>query len=249
MTSQFPNNLPLLLLLLLLRFIGTSISASDCTRFCGPTTVPYPFSFYPGCGIPLNCTASTPKIGEFVIRNITSDRILLAVPSNCSRSVHSVKKLFSHNYAPTRKTSLVLLSCSGSSSTAGCLNLTNIISDRLKQPTCEAKNESVSCYANDIVGSSGTGDFLPESAVANGTGCKFLFTAVTYEDAYNVTVLVLSEVELGWWMDGACSRECSENANCTSLVSPVTGRAAFRCKCRDGYEGDGFTGGRGCVKG
>lgn len=90
---------------------------------------------------------------------------------------------------------------------------------------------------------------MPKAAVVNGTGCKFLFTAVSYEDAENVTSLVFSVAELGWWVDGACS--CSENANCRSLVSPVTGGLGFRCKCKDGYEGDGFAaaaGVQGCTK-
>lgn len=87
----------------------------------------------------------------------------------------------------------------------------------------------------------------------NGTGCNVLFAMATYEDVENDTMIVFSVAELGWWVDGECGGgACSEHANCTSLVSPMTKGVGFRCKCRDGYEGDGFgaaAGGQGCAEG
>lgn len=247
--NQFQNNLPLLLLLFLfpIRFIGTF---ADLTRTCGTTTVPYPFGFSPACTIPLTCTGGTAKIGMFFLRNITSDSILLAVPPSCNRPIHSAAEFFGQNYALTRKNGLLLRSCSASNATTGCSISTDLITNRLNQSTCEPKDGNISCYANE--NRTAGEDFLPNAGVVNGTGCKFLFTAVVYEDAENVTALVFSVAELEWWVDGACSSgRCSDNANCTSLVSPVTTGPRFRCKCKDGYEGDGFaaaSGGRGCTK-
>ncbi|PSS17229.1 Wall-associated receptor kinase-like [Actinidia chinensis var. chinensis] len=51
-------------------------------------------------------------------------------------------------------------------------------------------------------------------------------------------------VKLGWWLEGGCA--CSDNANCTEVTSPVNGHRGFRCRCLDGFVGDGFRSGFGC---
>jgi serine/threonine protein kinase len=58
--------------------------------------------------------------------------------------------------------------------------------------------------------------------------------------------LEVQVVQLGWWLEGIC--KCSESANCTTLVSPETGKESFRCKCNQGYDGDGYLDGKGCRK-
>lgn len=54
-------------------------------------------------------------------------------------------------------------------------------------------------------------------------------------------------VKLGWWLKGNC--DCSDDAICTEIVSPVDGSAGYRCQCKDGFVGDGYSANNGCQKG
>ncbi|ONK74617.1 uncharacterized protein A4U43_C03F8330 [Asparagus officinalis] len=125
---------------------------------------------------------------------------------------------------------------------AGLDNRRNCISDRLSYLRCQSKDKNISCYSNITTNGADTDDdFLSETDVVHSTGCEFLFTTVKYEtDAENVTSVVFSEAELGWWVHGKCL--CSANANCTRVKTPAGG-PGFRCRCGDGYQGDGFAGG------
>ncbi|KAJ4965327.1 hypothetical protein NE237_017176 [Protea cynaroides] len=50
----------------------------------------------------------------------------------------------------------------------------------------------------------------------------------------------------GGWKGEECN--CSPNANCTKVTSPYDGKPGFRCRCNEGFEGDGFEAGLGCRK-
>lgn len=244
---QFHNNLLLSLLLfssVLLRLIESSNSV--CSPTCGATTVPYPFGFSAGCGIRLNCTNGSIKIGQFSVQNITSDRILVRVSPSCDRPIRSAADFFGQNYALTRKNVLLLRNCS-SSPTEECSISNELISYQLNT-SCNFKEDRVSCYANRTAGAGG-GDFL-SAAELTASNCRFLFSTVTDEidRAQNMTSLVFSVAELEWWLQGRC--HCAANADCVPVNPPVDGTSRFRCKCREGFEGDGFGGGgRGCTKG
>ncbi|GFY86124.1 protein kinase superfamily protein [Actinidia rufa] len=80
-------------------------------------------------------------------------------------------------------------------------------------------------------------------------GCKSLFSAISVEALGNGSssvALDVQVVELGWWLEGGCL--CSQNANCTEIVSPVEGRPGHRCRCLGGFVGDGYRAGFGCRK-
>lgn len=85
------------------------------------------------------------------------------------------------------------------------------------------------------------------------SGCESLFSAISAVETLAgsglpaVTSLEVEVVQLGWWLEGGC--ECSENANCTRVFSPVDGRRGYRCRCGDGFVGDGYRAGLGCRKG
>ena len=59
--------------------------------------------------------------------------------------------------------------------------------------------------------------------------------------------LEVATIELGWWLQGGC--QCSPDANCTVIESPVGRKPGFRCSCKEGFVGDGFLAGTGCRKG
>ncbi|XP_072990871.1 wall-associated receptor kinase-like 14 isoform X1 [Typha latifolia] len=226
----------LLLLLLLLSLLSShfaiSSPTSNCNRTCGPTTVPYPFGFSPSCPIPLNCSKSADTlVGGFSIRNITSDALLIHLPPNCTRPIHSLNSLYSPNYAMTWRNGLFLRRCPGPPS--DCV----VPSALLLSPN------SSSCDNITCVPSLNNSGFL-KPAEASGTGCSFLYTSVAYSGGGQFPSLELSTAELGWWLEGTC--RCSDDANCTRLTSPVTNKPAFRCSCHDGFQGDGFRNGTGC---
>ena len=59
-------------------------------------------------------------------------------------------------------------------------------------------------------------------------------------------------MRLGWYLQGNCSADgnstCSANSNCTDFQSWANFQwAAFRCACRPGWQGDGYSNGTGCI--
>ncbi|KAG7558043.1 Wall-associated receptor kinase galacturonan-binding domain [Arabidopsis suecica] len=100
------HNLNLILIIIVIGgslFLRASSSAETCNRKCGGLTLSYPFGFSPGCPIQLNCSAEDhgAKIGEFSVRNVTENSILVGVPSNCTRKIEDMTPLFGTHYAPT----------------------------------------------------------------------------------------------------------------------------------------------------
>lgn len=99
------------------------------------------------------------------------------------------------------------------------------------------------CYSDGLDVGSGLLDYSSVKA----RNCNVAFSSVLMGlDATNSTVsLELRTLELGWWMNGSCSDNgCDSNADCI-----VVEGKGFRCLCRDGYAGDGFSGGVGCSEG
>lgn len=82
------------------------------------------------------------------------------------------------------------------------------------------------------------------------SGCQSLFSAISIESlAMSLSVsLDVRIVRLGWWVFGSCS--CSDHAKCAVVSPPLDGEPpAYRCRCVDGFVGDGFMDGLGCRKG
>ncbi|RWW80466.1 hypothetical protein BHE74_00011186 [Ensete ventricosum] len=206
--------------------VGLPVSAraaKDCKRACGSYTASYPFGFSDGCPIRLNCSnhpKPTIRIGEFTVRNITDDGLLVDVPPACNRSVHAARSLFGNNYALNGRNRLFLRNCmptAGKSLTERCSVDTILIGG-----SCGPVYENATCLNN----ATKDGFFNADSIAASG--CGFLFTSIGINDAGGVSVssLDLSTAELAWWLEGTC--RCADNANCTTVTSPVTHRPGFR---------------------
>ncbi|XP_039139632.1 wall-associated receptor kinase-like 14 isoform X2 [Dioscorea cayenensis subsp. rotundata] len=252
-----PLRLVVLMLLLLL------FSCDQTKRTCGSNTVPYPFGFFKECKIPLKCnnnsnnnnnnnnnnTESTEiMLGDFVVSNITWESFQVDVPPSCNRSIRTATSFFGSNYAMTWNNMLFLRNCNVSGS-SGCSISTALLSHSLNLNSCapsspSSGNDNISCFPSNDTAKG----FLSPDNILKHTGCQSLFTSGEYDTTDDrFTSLVFRHVELGWWLDGDC-HHCDPNADCTRLQSPVTRGNAIRCRCKEGFQGDGFIQGDACRK-
>ncbi|KAM7506865.1 hypothetical protein LguiA_017318 [Lonicera macranthoides] len=229
----------------------TEASNSTCNHYCGTvgsnrTRVPYPFGFSAGCPIELNCSSNGDiLIGEFKIQNFTTDNILIDLPAQCKRSIHSIKQVINHNFAPTWSNNILLQNCS--SVLSGCMIPSTMLGSRFQLQGCESRsNESVSCYSEDYRGIA----YMDYDNLTRNN-CSVLFSSIAV-DLNNGTnrnsgvSLEFQRLELGWWVNGTECR-CGKDALCV-MVSPPTGGEGYRCRCKEGFDGDGFVDGDGCRK-
>lgn len=214
----------------------------SCNRVCGThdkSTVPYPFGFSPGCGIQLNCSENfNVQIGEFSVQNITNDHILVNIPPECDRNITKIRQLTGTNYRPTSRNNFLLQNCS--QPPKGCLIGPALLDDRFQE--CQSVSGNRSCYLEEDRSVQFTNIDMLEK-----TGCSVLVTSIAVENrSVNSSVeLDIQTVELGWLLQGPC--KCVAQADCTNLT--LGGLQGFRCRCKSGFEGDGFVDGGGCRKG
>lgn len=213
---------------------------------CGGEILQYPFGFSEGSGIKLNCTENRVQVGGFQVQNVTSDSIFIYLPAKCNRSMLSIYPLFGGNFAPTRNNSFLVQDCEAA--LGGCvIPASSFLGNQIEVESCDKTSGNISCFMkqkkqeNEGVVDS---DFLAFKDL-NETGCRYLFSAVAFGQSKEITVQ-FQEVELGWWLQGPC--QCSANATC-STVYLQNGSSGFRCRCNDGFQGDGFANGAGCWKG
>lgn len=230
-------------------------NSSHCTR-CGRERVPFPFGFLgSGCRsrITLNCSDSKMMIGKFIVQKVTSDRILVSVPAQCNRSIEDLLPLFGSNFAPTTNNGLLLENCS--LPVNDCLIPRRFLIEgfgieNCTGPTMNIPPQKRGCYSGD---SDRSTEFLNFNE-ARGH-CSFLSSSVMVEmnrttnivNANTSALLKFQMLELQWWVDTYFT--CDPYANMTTVVHE--GKKGVRCKCKEGYTGDGFaniTGGIGCQK-
>ncbi|XP_047315565.1 wall-associated receptor kinase-like 14 [Impatiens glandulifera] len=229
-------------------FEDGSFHCNKTIRTCGNTSLSYPFGFSNSCPISLNCSAAagdgngdgTITIGEFQVQNVTSDSILVRIPMNCSRSNSDIYTLIGNNYAIDRQNVLLFEDCN--SPPEKCL-IPEIMSENNTnfQSNCIQNFSNINCYTFD----NGTSGFISKEDFQR-PDCRILITSVAVDipNTSNFTTsspvsLRFQSLKLGWWVTGNCN--CSENATCFKVI---TGKEdGYRCRCLDGFEGDGFAGG------
>ncbi|KAF9618097.1 hypothetical protein IFM89_000056 [Coptis chinensis] len=101
-------------------------------------------------------------------------------------------------------------------------------------------SQPISCYSQES-------GFVTLGNV-NRSGCNLLLSSVAYDELSSSSSIAFESqrVNLGWWLEGNC--KCSDHANCTNFISPFNRQPGFRCRCIDGFVGDGFVNGNGCRK-
>ncbi|KAF7850053.1 hypothetical protein BT93_L5901 [Corymbia citriodora subsp. variegata] len=223
-----------------------------CSQTCGTGTpakqnLTYPFGFSPGCPIQLNCSDDGDAlVGEFLVQAVSPDTVTITVEAMCDRPLRSIDQLYGRNYAPMGKNAVLLNNCT---QTSPCdVPNTQIIQSQF-QSLCEPSNRantSMSCYSEQANHYSTA--FLNRTRLF-ALDCKCFLSSMSTEEQNNVSVsLGVQVLQLGWWVNGdEC--ECSQDAECVPLSGlPSGGGNGFRCKCRDGFLGDGFLAGTGCQR-
>ncbi|KAJ9170786.1 hypothetical protein P3X46_018865 [Hevea brasiliensis] len=218
-------------------------SSSICQKSCGTVEsakwVPYPFGFSDGCGIRLNCTQQGDiMIGGFKVQNITPDGIFIYLPAKCNRSLELIKPLFGQYYSPAWRNGILLQNCNRSLN--NCLIPTSSFLNQLKIPNCDAKSDNLSCYSVEKLSMG----ILPYENLSS-TDCKFVFSSFAVGSNNPVLSLEFERVELNWWLKGNCTADpCSKNGTCTQVILS-NGTIGHRCRCNEGFTGDGFKTGEG----
>ncbi|KAF2295116.1 hypothetical protein GH714_031569 [Hevea brasiliensis] len=221
----------------------THNSSSICQKSCGTVEsakwVPYPFGFSDGCGIRLNCTQQGDiMIGGFKVQNITPDGIFIYLPAKCNRSLELIKPLFGQYYSPAWRNGILLQNCNRSLN--NCLIPTSSFLNQLKIPNCDAKSDNLSCYSVEKLSMG----ILPYENLSS-TDCKFVFSSFAVGSNNPVLSLEFERVELNWWLKGNCTADpCSKNGTCTQVILS-NGTIGHRCRCNEGFTGDGFKTGEG----
>lgn len=223
-------------------------TSRNCIRTCGSVSnrhLPFPFGFSSGCEIQLNCSSNgTISIQDFPIQDINQEALMVNLPAQCGRSIQTIKTLFGPNFAPTSHNGILMQNCT--TPLTYCLIPTTMVQTHFELLDCGSKNDrNVSCYSEQ----NNQTQFINYQNLGK-TQCSSLFSAISVESiGSNSSSVSLSVqlIQLGWWRLGDC--HCSKHADCTKILSPLDQKPGYRCKCLDGFVGDGYVAGSGCRKG
>lgn len=215
----------------------------NCIRRCGKQSVKYPFGFSDGCEIKLNCSINKElKIGELKVQEVNSDSIFISLPAKCNRSMSFIHQLFDKNYAPTWNNTFLVQNCSVSNLSGCVIPTSSFIGKQIEGCDGSRRSDNITCFTQLQRQRTREDVLALEDWI--GIRCKFLFSAIAFDKSkVNEAPLQFQVVELGWWLEGSC--RCSQDANCTE-VHRARGKQGFRCRCREGFVGDGFVNGSGC---
>ncbi|KAI4336925.1 hypothetical protein L6164_015396 [Bauhinia variegata] len=236
----------LIFLVYVLPVVSAQVNNRSCRRTCGSDkTYRYPFGFSSGCDIQLNCTHDAVFVEEFPVQSVGQDTIIVNVMPKCNRPIDSFRQLFGHKYAPTARNALLLQNCIDRISP--CLIPKTMVQTHFDSLDCTSGSGNLSCYSDNT-----TRGFMNYDNITNSR-CQYLMSSIMADRLSNSSAtstpvsLEVAAVELGWWLQGDC--KCSSDANCTKFDSPANGKPAYRCRCNQGFVGDGYSSGTGCRKG
>lgn len=170
---------------------------------------------------------------KYPILDINNDYMRISLLPQCNRRIENFNDLFAKNFAPSSSNAILLYNCSVDVSPCSIPD----INVHLESLVC-TDNTSISCIFN--------GGGVGEVFVRNLTKlrqCEYLLSSISSRGSISSGVsLDISVMDLVWWVPGKCG--CSKNAICSEVLTPDGG--GHRCRCKDGFAGDGFSGGSGC---
>ncbi|GLJ08725.1 hypothetical protein SUGI_0094590 [Cryptomeria japonica] len=223
------------------------VSESKCNEVCGNTPIPYPF--YVGSsacgksGFKLECyNDSTLRIK---LNNVLHDVIDfnddgISLNLSCSSSVADFSIQGMPNYAISNQNILQLGECEN---TKSCpltqMQCSNGEKCSFGRSCCyPLMNDSLwPTYSHWQRGASNFSQFYPMQ-------CKVFTSWVARSLTPNVDAVF--GLKLEWAILGNCKNaHCHVNARCNSTTGVKGG---VRCSCNQGYIGDGYVEGKGCIK-
>ncbi|KAG8092930.1 hypothetical protein GUJ93_ZPchr0012g21166 [Zizania palustris] len=273
-----------LILFVFLSVLARQASADDaegCNRWCGGLTVPYPLGFSGSCPIVLSCdTASTGNSTATALlhpRNATKDddayavgpvnprnsTFVVSLPLSCNRTVSDGRRwLFGANYGLSSRTGLFLRGNCRNANNTNCNVPVDFMSRMLRTAKCganETTSSLITCIPSiqpEAKDAAAGLNLFAQWDKAEKLECDELLTSAVYgETPDKVFSVDFSVAELGWWVNGNCTRagsaagdetgRCADNAECLNVQTP-SGGWGHRCSCEDGMSGDGFAAGDGC---
>ncbi|ERM99370.1 hypothetical protein AMTRI_Chr09g37110 [Amborella trichopoda] len=213
---------------------------NKCNEKCGPISITYPFYLKESCGFHgfrLGCSNSTPTLElnseTFTVLEISSDSISIDFPgSSCRFDSRDFEFKGNQFYGISIQNVIQLWDCEKNSSLC-----------KLDCRGPDEENENVGCEGNSscCYPLSDTSFWQPGDgfSVFDGFGCQGLSIS-------SVSPGSKPELKLEWAVPGySPGSVCSNNA---LSVNATTVAEGIRCVCEDGFLGDGFAEGIGCVK-
>ncbi|XP_015572418.2 wall-associated receptor kinase-like 14 [Ricinus communis] len=236
------TNTIIFLAILFLSQLITAHASSWCNQTCGEHYVSYPFGFSSGCKIHLKCSQeSNMVVNEFPIVYVNQEKIRIDLRPKCDRPIDTFKSLFTKNFAPMSTNAILLNNCS--STLLPCSIPDISVQTHFESLNCsKSSRSSISCLFNLT-----RDNFFDSGKYTDQLKyCDYFLSSISSESVngsgVSLDILVL---DLGWWLPGKC--QCSEQADCIKIASPKG--PGYRCRCKDGFSGDGYSAGTGCRKG
>uniref|UniRef100_A0A0D6QYW1 Protein kinase domain-containing protein n=1 Tax=Araucaria cunninghamii TaxID=56994 RepID=A0A0D6QYW1_ARACU len=245
-------------LLIFVRKISYVLSNAEapCNRTCGSTTVKYPFGFSASCPYRLDtdCSGSGDlHLKGFKVLDFTDESVIIDPwnrnhsPTQCYQQLDILSD-FKQQFALTgRNVFLLGENCTEPVCTLDVSTLIDVVyKDGSGRKNCTPVDSSRNHTCISMIGQK----WVPWKNLED-SNCKDMMSSMIYEGKQNSSIsFKVNEIDLAWWMNGTCqTNSCSANANCTKFRNPNTNKMAHRCKCLEGFVGDGFLQGSGCQKG
>lgn len=222
---------------------------NQCNENCGELTIPFPFHWNSSCGVvsnafQLSCVNSTTlflNIGaqKYRVLEFYSDGLLVNFPgpSPCRQynDLNSFGFEQNDNFAVSSENVIGLYDCEDSS-------LCKAECEAIDLPGCDGSGSSspACCYPLSDHSVWRLGD---KFSVFSKFGCRGLSSWVVLRTTTNSAK---RGVKLEWAIPRNSSKVvCASNAY---VVNATAVKAGVRCLCQDGYVGDGFAKGKGCIK-
>ena len=261
-----------LLLTLQLTDVLAAASSGCSSQKCGNVTVSYPFGIKgAGCGLPgfqLNCSTNSSSLsnGNLLLSTVSGTYQVTALDT--SYVILDATPLKALTYSSltisfqVAKTSPYLIDASNVLFGYGANTSAQFSTDQDggTHPSCQnlAVNQFkvaycdyyACCTAADVPQGVRTVN-MSASEVAGSTAWGY--ASIIYPETYSTASPKVFAggswgMRLGWYLPGNCSVDgnftCSENTTCSD-----TSGAGFQCACLQGWQGDGYSNGTGCIGG